>query len=169
MVVRQDAYLTSRATAMQNVESTIHELGGIFQQLAHMVSALLCSLYSALPRLGLGTGRLSNPLQRRAPTYSSSHLLVSLQVSFCFLARDLSHVPALGCCSALLILCCAPAPHNVKRACISAHVELRSNGVVSASSPCEVKFCKVLASLQQCNAQARLQEDFIHCASAILI
>ena len=39
MVVRQDAYLTSRATAMQNVESTIHELGGIFQQLAHMVSA----------------------------------------------------------------------------------------------------------------------------------
>ena len=37
MVVRQDAYLTSRATAMQNVESTIHELGGIFQQLAHMV------------------------------------------------------------------------------------------------------------------------------------
>ena len=40
MVVRQDAYLTSRATAMQNVESTIHELGGIFQQLAHMVRRL---------------------------------------------------------------------------------------------------------------------------------
>lgn len=39
MVVRQDAYLTSRASAMQNVESTIHELGGIFQQLAHMVGA----------------------------------------------------------------------------------------------------------------------------------
>ena len=38
MVVRQDAYLTSRASAMQNVESTIHELGGIFQQLAHMAS-----------------------------------------------------------------------------------------------------------------------------------
>ena len=37
MVVRQDAYLTSRAAAMQSVESTIHELGGIFQQLAHMV------------------------------------------------------------------------------------------------------------------------------------
>jgi syntaxin 5 len=37
MVVWQDAYLTSRASAMQNVESTIHELGGIFQQLAHMV------------------------------------------------------------------------------------------------------------------------------------
>ena len=37
MVVRPDAYLTSRAAAMQSVESTIHELGGIFQQLAHMV------------------------------------------------------------------------------------------------------------------------------------
>lgn len=33
----QDAYLTHRAEAMQNVESTIVELGGIFQQLAHMV------------------------------------------------------------------------------------------------------------------------------------
>ncbi|KAK9916837.1 hypothetical protein WJX75_007635 [Coccomyxa subellipsoidea] len=37
MVVRQDTYLDSRAAALQNVESTIHELGGIFQQLAHMV------------------------------------------------------------------------------------------------------------------------------------
>ena len=37
MVARPDAYLTSRAAAMQSVESTIHELGGIFQQLAHMV------------------------------------------------------------------------------------------------------------------------------------
>ena len=33
----QDTYLTNRAEAMQNVESTIVELGGIFQQLAHMV------------------------------------------------------------------------------------------------------------------------------------
>lgn len=33
----QDSYLTNRAEAMQNVESTIVELGGIFQQLAHMV------------------------------------------------------------------------------------------------------------------------------------
>ena len=40
MVVRQDAYMTSRAAALQNVESTIHELGGIFQQLAHMVGAV---------------------------------------------------------------------------------------------------------------------------------
>ncbi|KAK9863932.1 hypothetical protein WJX84_004823 [Apatococcus fuscideae] len=33
----QDTYLTSRAEALHNVESTITELGGIFQQLAHMV------------------------------------------------------------------------------------------------------------------------------------
>lgn len=32
-----DQYLTSRAETMQNIESTIVELGGIFQQLAHMV------------------------------------------------------------------------------------------------------------------------------------
>ncbi|XP_073989336.1 syntaxin 5 [Rhodnius prolixus] len=32
-----DQYLSSRAEAMQNIESTIVELGGIFQQLAHMV------------------------------------------------------------------------------------------------------------------------------------
>ena len=30
-------YLNSRADAMQNIESTIVELGGIFQQLAHMI------------------------------------------------------------------------------------------------------------------------------------
>lgn len=34
----QDTYLDSRAHALQNVESTIVELGGIFQQLAHMVA-----------------------------------------------------------------------------------------------------------------------------------
>ncbi len=33
----QDTYYSSRAEALQNVESTIVELGGIFQQLAHMV------------------------------------------------------------------------------------------------------------------------------------
>ena len=33
----QDTYLTNRAEAMQSVENTIVELGGIFQQLAHMV------------------------------------------------------------------------------------------------------------------------------------
>lgn len=33
----KDAYMQSRAETMQNIESTIVELGGIFQQLAHMV------------------------------------------------------------------------------------------------------------------------------------
>ncbi|XP_021916862.1 syntaxin-5 isoform X2 [Zootermopsis nevadensis] len=33
-----DNYLQSRAETMQNIESTIVELGGIFQQLAHMVT-----------------------------------------------------------------------------------------------------------------------------------
>lgn len=32
-----DNYLQERAETMQNIESTIVELGGIFQQLAHMV------------------------------------------------------------------------------------------------------------------------------------
>ncbi|KAF6172928.1 hypothetical protein GIB67_035482 [Kingdonia uniflora] len=38
MVAQQDSYMQSRAEALQNVESTIHELGSIFQQLATMVS-----------------------------------------------------------------------------------------------------------------------------------
>lgn len=33
----QNTYLQSRAETMQNIESTIVELGGIYQQLAHMV------------------------------------------------------------------------------------------------------------------------------------
>lgn len=37
MVFLQDNYLQSRAETMQNIESTIVELGGIFQQLATMV------------------------------------------------------------------------------------------------------------------------------------
>ena len=37
----QDTYLTSRAEALQNVESTIVELSTIFEQLAHMVSKML--------------------------------------------------------------------------------------------------------------------------------
>ncbi|KAI7843775.1 hypothetical protein COHA_002673 [Chlorella ohadii] len=37
MVPAQDQYLASRAEALHQVESTIVELGGIFQQLAHMV------------------------------------------------------------------------------------------------------------------------------------
>ncbi|XP_060531583.1 syntaxin-5 [Cylas formicarius] len=37
MYDQTDDYLQSRAETMQNIESTIVELGGIFQQLAHMV------------------------------------------------------------------------------------------------------------------------------------
>lgn len=33
----QDDYINARATAMENIESTIVELGTIFQELAHMV------------------------------------------------------------------------------------------------------------------------------------
>lgn len=35
--VLQAAYIQDRADTMQNIESTIVELGSIFQQLAHMV------------------------------------------------------------------------------------------------------------------------------------
>jgi len=35
---QNDDYVKSRATAMESIESTIVELGGIFQQLAHLVS-----------------------------------------------------------------------------------------------------------------------------------
>lgn len=35
--VVQDSYIQRRADTMQNIESTIVELGSIFQQLAHMV------------------------------------------------------------------------------------------------------------------------------------
>ncbi|KZV20025.1 syntaxin-32 [Dorcoceras hygrometricum] len=38
MVPLQDTYMQSRAEALQNVESTIHELGNIFNQLATLVS-----------------------------------------------------------------------------------------------------------------------------------
>ena len=37
MIDEQDSYIQSRADTMQNIEQTIVELGGIFQQLAHMV------------------------------------------------------------------------------------------------------------------------------------
>lgn len=36
-MVLQAAYIQDRADTMQNIESTIVELGSIFQQLAHMV------------------------------------------------------------------------------------------------------------------------------------
>lgn len=38
MVPLQDSYIQSRAEALQNVESTIMELGSIFTQLATMVA-----------------------------------------------------------------------------------------------------------------------------------
>ena len=39
VMVRQDeTYLSSRAEAVQGIESVIVELGGMMQQLAHMVS-----------------------------------------------------------------------------------------------------------------------------------
>ena len=34
---QSDTYLQDRANTMQSIESTIVELGGIFQQLAHMI------------------------------------------------------------------------------------------------------------------------------------
>lgn len=37
LISTQDSYIQSRADTMQNIESTIVELGSIFQQLAHMV------------------------------------------------------------------------------------------------------------------------------------
>ncbi|XP_025907806.1 syntaxin-5, partial [Nothoprocta perdicaria] len=37
LIEEQDSYIQSRADTMQNIESTIVELGSIFQQLAHMV------------------------------------------------------------------------------------------------------------------------------------
>ncbi|KAL6524135.1 Syntaxin-32 [Orobanche minor] len=38
LVPLQDSYMQSRVEALQNVESTIHELGNIFNQLATLVS-----------------------------------------------------------------------------------------------------------------------------------
>jgi syntaxin 5 len=38
LAVQQDSYMQSRAEALQNVESTIHELSNIFTQLATMVN-----------------------------------------------------------------------------------------------------------------------------------
>lgn len=62
MVPLQDTYMQSRAEALQNVESTIHELGSIFNQLATLVSqqgeiairyCLLCQLASNVIVLSL--------------------------------------------------------------------------------------------------------------------
>lgn len=47
MVPQQDTYLNSRAEALHNVESTIHELGSIFQNLAQMVCRPFFSLVAS--------------------------------------------------------------------------------------------------------------------------
>lgn len=47
-VALQDTYYSSRAEALQNVESTIVELGGIFQQLAHMVGSTCASVLKSI-------------------------------------------------------------------------------------------------------------------------
>ena len=46
----QDVYYNSRSEALHNVEATIVELGGIFQQLAHMVRALVTPCTSIADR-----------------------------------------------------------------------------------------------------------------------
>lgn len=38
MVMEQDRYIDNRSSAIESIESTIAELGGIFQQLATMVA-----------------------------------------------------------------------------------------------------------------------------------
>lgn len=53
LVERQDQYLSQRGQAIESIESTIHELGSIFQQLAQMVSeqAETVQRYPLLPLL----------------------------------------------------------------------------------------------------------------------
>ena len=43
---QSDAYLQDRANTMQSIESTIVELGGIFQQLAHMIKEQVIYTYN---------------------------------------------------------------------------------------------------------------------------
>jgi syntaxin 5 len=38
LMIEQDRYIESRSTAIESIESTIAELGSIFQQLATMVA-----------------------------------------------------------------------------------------------------------------------------------
>ena len=45
----QDNYLASRNEALHNVESAIRDIGGIFQQLAHMVSGLQPYIFVHMP------------------------------------------------------------------------------------------------------------------------
>lgn len=50
----QDNYLASRNEALHNVESAIRDIGGIFQQLAHMVMFhMLCLSLCSKVMMGL--------------------------------------------------------------------------------------------------------------------
>ena len=69
-VALQDTYYSSRAEALQNVESTIVELGGIFQQLAHMVGAVTGRRHHQqerwsylTPSMSQQLGHVHNPVQ----------------------------------------------------------------------------------------------------------
>ncbi len=61
MTDQTDEYLQSRADAMQNIETTIVELGGIFQQLAHMIKEQVTSFSrrvgNRIEKLNLLAGR----------------------------------------------------------------------------------------------------------------
>jgi len=53
LVEQQDQYLSQRGQAIESIESTIHELGSIFQQLAQMVSEQADTVQRYRPSLGL--------------------------------------------------------------------------------------------------------------------
>ena len=71
MVPQQDTYLNSRAEALHNVESTITELGGIFQQLAHMVSLSDLPIPAQIPFPLHLRGKLSDS---RSPPFEGTDL-----------------------------------------------------------------------------------------------
>jgi syntaxin 5 len=50
LVQRQNQYLSQRGQAIESIESTIHELGSIFQQLAQMVSERAETVQRYIPR-----------------------------------------------------------------------------------------------------------------------
>lgn len=55
----QDNYLQQRSTAIEGIESTIAELGGIFQQLAHMVQ----QQGETVQRIDVDTSDIANNVQ----------------------------------------------------------------------------------------------------------
>lgn len=65
----QDAYLASRAEALQNVERTIAELGTIFQQLARPAAAHH-SVGACLTQRAARVGRLAGGVSARAESVS---------------------------------------------------------------------------------------------------